>query len=52
MRINTQFDKMTSQNANKGSLELKKYIPVCETDKQWGFVINDVGHATISRNEE
>ena len=51
MRINTQFDKMTSQNANKGSLELKKYIPVCETDKQWGFVINDVGHATISRNE-
>ncbi|MGQ8335533.1 helix-turn-helix domain-containing protein [Sunxiuqinia sp. A32] len=36
-------------NTNIG---IKKYLPVSETDKSWGFVVHDVGQAIISPNTE
>jgi AraC-like DNA-binding protein len=39
------FDK-TTQGA------LKRYLPVSDTDKQWGFIINDIGRVKIPKDSD
>ncbi len=52
MAINKQFDKTTPQIDNPGDNEFKKYIPVSEIDKSWGFAVHGVGHARIPPNTD
>ena len=52
MNLNTEIDKNIPQFDNLKKLEFKKYLPVSEMDRKWGFAIHDVGHAVIPENTE
>ena len=52
MNLNTGIDKIIPQFDNSGKPEFKKYLPVSETDRKWGFAIHDAGYAVIPENTE
>jgi AraC-like DNA-binding protein len=52
MDNNTHFDIKTSQFDNFKMFNFKKYLPISETDKSWGFVVHDVGYAVIQRQTQ
>ena len=52
MGINTRSDKNIAQSDIHQKLAFKKYLPVSELDKKWGFTINDLGHSVIPENSE
>lgn len=52
MDRNTRSDKNIPQSDIYQKLVFKKYLPVSELDKKWGFGINDLGHSEISKNSE
>ena len=52
MNLNTGFDKKIAQFDNFGLPEFKKYLPLSEEDRKWGFSIHDVGYAITHANNE
>lgn len=50
MKLNTESDIFIPQFDNKKQGAFKKYLPISDIDRNWGFNINDIGHAVIPRN--
>jgi len=50
MSSNRGFDKNIPQFDIDSKTAFKKYLPVSELDKKWGFIINDLGHTVIPVN--
>ncbi len=53
MSINTQSDNKTPHyDIINTRFTYKKYLPISEMDKKWGFTINDLGHNVIPENSD
>ena len=52
MILNKYSDKKITQFDNQKNLVLKKYLPVSELDKKWGFTINSAGFTQIGKNAD
>jgi AraC-like DNA-binding protein len=50
MKLNAESDIFTPQFDNKAASVFKKYLPISELDRSWGFIINDIGHTVIPQN--
>lgn len=50
MGSNREFDNNIPQFDNNSTKVFKKYLLVSELDKQWGFIINDLGRSVIPKN--
>lgn len=52
MLSNTDSDILIPQFDNEQKLNFKKYLPISEVDREWGFMVNDAGRTVIARNTE
>lgn len=50
MNLNAESDNIIPQFDNKTQSAFKKYLPLSELDRRWGFNINDIGHTEIPKN--
>ena len=50
MKLNTESDIFIPQFDNEIRPVFKKYLPISEIDRSWGFNINDIGYSVIPKN--
>jgi len=50
MKLNTDSDKLIPQFDNYIKPAFKKYLPISDIDRSWGFNIIDIGYAVIPEN--
>ena len=50
MKLNTESDIFIPHFDNDMPSAFKKYLPISDLDRSWGFNINDIGHAVIPKN--
>ena len=50
MISNTEIDKYIAHIDIQNKFDFKKYIPISELDRKWGFVINNLGYSKIPEN--
>jgi len=50
MKLNAESDIFTPHFDNKPGSVFKKYLPISDIDRRWGFIINDIGHTVIPEN--
>lgn len=50
MKLNAESDIFIPQFDNEICPVFKKYLPISEIDRSWGFNINDIGHTVIPKN--
>jgi len=52
MDLNTQSDKLIPQFDTTKNLALKKYLPISDMERDWGFIIRDIGHTVIPSDSD
>jgi len=50
MKLNAESDIFIPHFDNKIGPVFKKYLPISDLDRSWGFIINDIGHTVIPEN--